>query len=295
MRNRTNINCGSRVPALLLGVFLCLGMFLPAPATAQQQKDPALPPALQTLSDEGAQMRYLGKIHGMDGWISIKNGQEQYFYVTPDGGAMVMGLLFDRDGKILTLEQVNALRQQEGEILDLFAAPSRQERAAEESQKDEMKAAQYQNPSEQLYSNLEDSNWVAFGQPDAPVVYSFIDPQCPHCQNFIRDLKDNYIGNGLVQLRVIPVGFRDETLAQAAFLLAAPDPEDRFYRHLEGDESALPVTRRVNQQGVQRNMAIMQSWQFGVTPLSVYRAADGSVKIVQGRVKDIPALIRDLP
>lgn len=280
---------------MFLGLLLWQVGGLSGAAWAQNGNEPPLPAALKTLSDEGAQMRYLGKAHGMDGWISIKSGQEQYFYVTPDGGAMVMGLMFDNDGKVLTLEQVNALRQQEGDILDLFAGPDRQGRNTAQEQTPDLSAAQYNNPSEQLYSDIENSNWVAFGDDDAPVIYSFIDPQCPHCHNFIRDLKDDYIGNGLVQLRVIPVGFRDETLAQAAFLLAAPDPEDRFYRHLDGDEAALPVTRRVNRQGVQRNMAIMQSWQLGVTPLSVYQAKDGSIKIVQGRAKDIPSIIQDLP
>ncbi|MCD8563117.1 MAG: hypothetical protein LRY54_03540 [Alphaproteobacteria bacterium] len=50
----------------------------------------------------------------------------------------------------------------------------------------------------------------------------------------------------------------------------------------------------INQQGVQRNLAVMQSWKFSATPMVVYRAKDGSVKIVRGRPQDTAALIADL-
>ena len=56
---------------------------------------PELPAPVQTLVDEGAQVRFLGKDKGFNGWLTIKNGQEQYFYAKPDNSAFVMGLLFD--------------------------------------------------------------------------------------------------------------------------------------------------------------------------------------------------------
>jgi thiol:disulfide interchange protein DsbG len=43
-----------------------------------------------------------------------------------------------------------------------------------------------------------------------------------------------------------------------------------------------------------RNLAIMQSWKFNVTPMIVYRAKDGSVKIVRGKPKDLDALVNDI-
>jgi thiol:disulfide interchange protein DsbG len=272
----------------ILAVFL----FLPAFSYAQNNKEPKLPETLQTMSDQGAQIRYLGKSFGMDGWVTMKAGQEQYFYQTPDKRGLVMGLMFDHTGKLITLRQVNELRQKEGDVLDMFALP---EDRIDPYAGAHQSVADFKTPSEQLYSDIENSNWIALGDVSAPAIYTFIDPQCPHCHNFLKDMKDNFIGSGMVQVRVVPVGFRDDTLAQAAFLLAAPDPEERLYRHLEGDSSALPITKSVNKQGVQRNMAIMQSWKLDVTPISVYQAEDGSIKIIQGRVKDIPALLAELP
>ena len=93
---------------------------------------------------------------------------------------------------------------------------------------------------------------------------------------------------------MIPVGFRDETIAQAAFLLATPDPAARWFKYLDGDETALPAKKEINQQGVQRNLAVMQSWELSVTPLLVYRAKDNTIKIVRGRPKDLQSVINDI-
>lgn len=268
--------------------------FFAGSAMAQQQREPKLPPPIQTLQDEGAQIRYLGRDMGLDGWIAIKGGKEQYFYATPDGKALLLGLLFDADGKIITMRQVKELQEKSGETLE-FLTEETPEKAASGDRFSKLPATEFKTPSEQLFDDVSVSNWIPLGKEGAPVIYSFMDPQCPHCHAFMKDIKTNYIDNGLIQVRMIPVGFKEQSKAQAAFLLAAPSPQDRWYKHLEGDESALPSSAQINQQGVERNMAVMQSWKLDVTPLTVYRSKDGSVKIVQGRPQSIPAVLADLP
>lgn len=270
-----------------------------APLAAKAQSEPPLPEPLQHLVTEGAQMRYLGRHNSLDGWIAIKNGQEQYFYVTEDGQAFLMGLLFDKTGKVVTLRQVKELQEKNGATLDLFASEDAPGLMGETSQPgidqlvDKTKR-EFKTPAEQLFADVESGNYITLGNPQAPYLYTFIDPQCPYCHAFLNDLRADYIEKGLIQVRMIPVGFRDETRAQAAFLLAVPDPQDRWFRHLAGDKEALPVTPDINQQGVQRNLAIMQSWKVNVTPFTVYRAASGEVKIVQGRAQDLRQIVSDL-
>jgi thiol:disulfide interchange protein DsbG len=277
------------------GLFFALLLLFALPMSVQaQEKVPPLPAPLENMVKDGAQVRYLGKQYGMEGWIAILRGQEQYFYVTPDREAFLMGLMFNKDGKMVTLNQVQKLQLEEGETLDAFASPAEVEPSPFEAIASGEVDKAFKTPAEQLFADIEGSNWVRVGQPDAPVVYSFIDPQCPYCHEFIKDLRGDYLTNGMVQVRMIPVGFRDETRAQAAFLLSVPSPQDRWFRHLDGDESALPVSSSINQQGVQKNLAIMQSWKLNVTPLSVYRAKNGEVKIVQGRPKDLPAMLADI-
>lgn len=262
-----------------------------SPSFAQQSEVlPTLPEPIQNLANEGAQIRYLGDDYGVEAWVTIKNGQEQYFYVLPGREAFLMGVMFDKSGKVVTVDQVRRLRANGDDILDTLA----DETSTSASTVQEREVVEFQSPAERMFYDIENSNWVALGQAGAPVMYSFIDPQCPHCHAFVDSIKDEYLMKGRAQLRMIPIGFRDETRAQAAFLLATPDPQGRWYDHMAGDENALPARSDINQQGVQRNLSIMQSWKFNVTPLIVYRAKDGQVKIVRGQPKDLPAMINDL-
>lgn len=276
---------------LLTALLVCAFAFSAAAQTTTTGANttlPEMPKPIQELANQGAQVRYLGRDNNMDAWITVKNGQEQYFYVLPDRSAFIMGLMFDGNGKLVTVQQVKRLQQQGDTLMDTLAEDS----SFTENPKTE--DPKFKSPSEQLYANIEESNWIPLGNADAPVAYAFIDPQCPHCHEFIKELRTNYLDKGKIQLRIVPVGFRDETRAQAAFLLATPNPQERWYRHMDGDAAALPAKSGINDQGVQRNLAIMQSWKFSVTPMIVYRGKDNSVKLVRGRPKDLSGFINDI-
>jgi thiol:disulfide interchange protein DsbG len=149
-------------------------------------------------------------------------------------------------------------------------------------------------PAEKLFADIEASNWIVLGDEKAPVIYAFLDPQCPHCHDFMVDIRKDYLDAGLLQLRMIPVGFRDETKIQAALLLAAKNPQELWYRHLDGDKAALPVSSKVNRQAVELNMAMMQDWTLDATPIIVYRDGKGAVKIVRGRPRNPSDILTDL-
>ncbi len=256
-----------------------------------QDAVPELPAPIQTLVDEGAQIRFLGRDKGFDAWLTIKNGQEQYFYVKPDRSAFVMGVLFDEKGEMITVDQVQRLQNSDGNLLEALANETLitdgNSKAAEQK-------FEFKSPSERLYYDIENSNWVPLGETGAPILYAFIDPQCPHCHTFIEAVRKDYIEKGRLQVRLVPVGFKDETRAQAAFLMATPNPEERWFKHMDGDETALPAKSELNQQGVQRNLSVMQSWKLNVTPMIVYRGKDGSVKIVRGKPQDPASMIADI-
>jgi thiol:disulfide interchange protein DsbG len=277
---------------LILAFLLLSAGFFPEARAQKNDALPELPAPIRNLVDEGAQIRYLGRDYGMDSWLTIKNGQEQYFYVLPDKEAFLMGVLFDNKGKLVTVDQVQRLRAKGDDLLDTLADD--EFTGLDKEKNTDAASLEFKSPSERLYYDIENSNWVSIGQQGAPVVYSFIDPQCPHCHALMEDLRKEYIDKGRIQIRMIPVGFKDETRAQAAFLLATPNPQERWFRHMSGDETALPAKSEISQQGIQRNLAVMQSWKFNATPMIVYRAKDGSVKIVQGRPKDLPGLIADI-
>ncbi len=276
-------------------------LLLSVPSFAQAKKEaaiPDVPEALQALEERGAQLRYLGNEHGMEGWIAIYQGQEQYYYVTQDKKAFVTGLMFGNDGRPITIEQVKDLQSQSGDVLDMLAEGKAPDEATLKKQTEESSIAslaKVKTPAERMFADIENSNWIRLGKASAPVIYSFVDTQCPHCHQFLDDLRKEYIEKGIVQVRLIPVGFQEGSLAQASFLLASPDAENLFYKHLDGDKDALPAKSDISTQAIMKNMALMQAWKFNVTPLTVYRSRSGEIKIVRGRAKDTQGLIADLP
>lgn len=280
----------------LLSIF-ALVMLAALPSFAQNKNReamPEVPQVLQALSERGAQFRYLGNENGMEGWIAIYQGQEQYYYITPNKKAFVTGLMFGEDGRPITIEQVQTLQAAGGDVLDLLAVdPPKQETATPDSI---ASAAHMKTPAERMFTDVEASNWIRLGSNSAPVIYSFVDPNCPHCHDFINDVrKQGLLDKDALQIRIIPVGFVNGSLSQAAFLLASPDAKDRYFKYLDGDKDALPAKGEISTQAVQKNMALMQAWKFNVTPLTAYRSKTGEIKIVRGRVKDLASVVADLP
>lgn len=279
--------------AILLSAVVFTFIMAASTAFAQDQPQevlPELPGPVKTLVDQGAQVRFLGRDLGVEGWVAIKNGQEQYFYVLPNGQGFLSGVLFDKDGKVVTIDQVRRLRQHgDAQTLDTLAADTPAERADAEKKP----RYEFMTPSEQLFYDVENSNWIPVGKAGTPLFYAFIDPQCPHCHELMARLKKD-IKAGKLQVRMIPVGRTEQSKAQAAFLMASPDPEDTWWRHLDGDETALPAKQGISTQGVERNLMIMQTWKLEATPLIVYRGKDNTVKIIRGTPKDYQALISDL-
>ena len=277
---------------------LCVLFVLMGAASAQTapqstpSTQPAMPAVLQELATRGAQIRYLGRDKGLDGWATILQGQEQYFYVSPDGEAIVMGLLFDKAGHPVTVDQVAKLQQGDAALDSLATAPAPEDVIAQLQA--ELKQKQALTPSQQMMQDVEAANVLSLGVEGAPAIYAFMDPQCPHCHGLMNDLRKDLLATGQIQLKLIPIGLRDETKAQAAFLLAAPDAQERWYRYLDGDADALPVDASINKQGIERNLAIMQKWKFDATPMVIYQTKAGDVKIVRGRPRDLGEIAADL-
>ncbi len=279
-----------RVFAVLPVLLAVLFMFSPLQARAA---DPELPELLKSLQKQGVTFRYLGGDNSMNGWVGFKDGQEQYFYVTPDRQGIVSGQLLNNKGDQVTLRQISQLREKDPNV-DKLAIPALAKDAEVAAPANETKNAP--SKSQQFYAEAEASSWIALGQKEAPAIYTFIDPQCPHCHDMIEDFrKSGLLDKGQVQLRLIPVGLMNEqSLKQAANLLTSKNAAADLYKHLDGDKNILLTDKDPNTQSVQRNMVLMQSWKLDVTPFSVYKNKAGEIKILRGRPSDLNALISDL-
>ncbi len=249
-----------------------------------QSAEPQPPEALQGLLQGGGALRYMGRDQGVDGWVTIKNGQEQYFYVTPGGQAIISGILYNPEGEVVTKRQIEQMRQRAG----IETTPSVTTSAT---------AKKPASRSELLMQAVEATNWFKLGDDAAPVVYSFIDPQCQHCHEFLKQIRtDKLIEDGKIQLRLIPVGIvNKDSIGQAAALLEDADAAKRLYDAVDGKENAILVPEGINTQAVQKNLATMQAWKMTATPFTVFRGGDGQVKIVRGAPNSIKSLVDQLP
>lgn len=257
---------------------------------AQESKLPPLPKSLQTYIEQGAQMKYLGRERGFDSWLSIRGGIEEFYHVPANNtSTFFMGIMYDESGKPITLDQIRRLQNNNDALLNgmMGEAPSNNIRKEIIEQKEK-------TPAQRLYSDVENSNWVVLGNIKAPHIYVFIDPQCPHCHEYLKDL-EIYISAGSIQLRIVPVGVvKPESKGQAAYILAAKNGGKLLYDYIKGDSNALMADDTINLQGAERNLSILQSWKFDVTPVTIYKSSNNQIKLIRGRASNINDIINDM-
>lgn len=304
-----------RIATLVITAFMCIYSL---PAFSQGTKTPAYPPYIQLLADQGAQVRYIGKGLGLDTWLTAMNGRVQYIYVTPNQEANIVGVLLDRNGQLITSQQVAAFAESDPESFKSFASAAvpglkkaiveqganapdiPQEKQSENVTPEKFAAtlgvAKADSPAEKLYADLEGANWFEVGEDNAPMFYAVIDPDCSHCHRLIQTLREREaFKNGEVSARLVPVGLMSgDALYRAGTLLSLPNKQEVLFSHIDGDENALPVDKEATLSGVSKNMALLQKWNLDVTPFLVYRAGNGDLKIVRGVPKDMDAFLKDI-
>lgn len=282
---------------LFLFIVHCLGVggYIVPVGAATLPQTPSLPDPIAALQKEGAQLKYLGRDLGFDGWIAIKNGQEQYFYVTPDGSAFFLGVLFNKNGRAVTFDQMKRLQGVKDSALnDLENAPSQ---AAEPVPPSSLKASRSAMTStslaEQLMQDVINGHSFTLGTAKtAPVIYMFADPLCPHCKDMIR-LLDPAVSAGQIQVKILMVGaLSPDSAPLAAGILSQKNPGAALRDLIAGQKQ--PVKGDKNDPRIVENLDIMIKWKFTGTPVAVYRDKKGMIKILQGPPKSLDILMQDL-
>jgi thiol:disulfide interchange protein DsbG len=276
----------------LVSIFI-LASLVVLPVSAGYAADPVPPPPIEALKKEGAVLTYLGRDLGYDAWRATKDGQEQFFYVTPDGSAFFLGLLFNKNGRAVTFDQLKRLQgTPDPALTDLSNAPS------QKSETMSMPKVQGQvsnlPKSELFFADVMRTSYFRMGKTGAKTIYTFIDPRCPHCKNFIGALLPE-LDKGTLAIEIIPVGaLTPESPAMGAYLLNAPDAPGRMRRLMSGDDQAVPTDKGYDTSKVQANLDVMLKWQFDGTPVTTYRAKDGKIKILKGGNVDVKSILNDL-
>lgn len=237
-----------RMNALLPLAFTLLA----APALQAEE----LPKAVQQLQAKGAVIKgSFDAPNGLRGYAAEYQNNGIALYLTPDGKHVLVGSLFDEQGKDLSAEPLEKLV--------------------------------YEPMSKAVWAKMENTAWIADGKADAArIVYLFSDPNCPYCNMFWQQARP-WVESGKVQLRHIMVGIiREDSPGKSAALLAAKDPAKALQAHESaGKASTLKPLDKVPeavQKKLEANMALMEELGLAATPAIFYQDEHGQLQSQQG-------------
>ncbi|WP_210643584.1 MULTISPECIES: thiol:disulfide interchange protein DsbG [unclassified Pseudomonas] len=215
-----------------------------------------LPAAIKKIEAKGAKI--VGTFEapdGLRGYAAQYQNRGMALYLTPDGQHVLLGNLYDADGKDLSVEPLQKLV--------------------------------YAPMAKEVWAKMQTSNWIADGNQDAPrTVYLFSDPNCPYCNMFWEQARP-WVKAGKVQLRHIMVGIiREDSPGKSAALLAAKDPEKALAEHEKaGKGSVLKPLKDIPaaiQAKLDANQQLMDELELSATPAIFYLDDKGELQQQQG-------------
>lgn len=226
-------------------------------ACAQAQDYPA---PIQALASKGITVKgSLPGPAGFKGYVGDYQGQPVPMYLLPDGKHVVIGTLLDAQGNDLTQQPMQAA-----------TAPSL---------------------DEATWAALGKANWIAEGA-SAPkrIVYVFTDTECPYCHKLWLATQPLLAG-GNVQVRHIMVAvIAPQSLNRAAAILDASDPKAALHQHENtfGHSTIKPLANvsTATEKRIDANIALMDKVGAQGTPATVYKDADGKVRMAAGMLPD---------
>ncbi len=258
--------------ALLLGVTACSQAEEPDknPPAAVEAESAVIadkPAVIEAIEAQGLEV--LGEFDapsGLRGYAGMAGQRPVAVYATADGRHAVVGTLVNAQGEDAGAEALQRL----------VAEPM----------------------SKRTWAQLEASDWIVDGKPDAPrVVYTFSDPNCPFCNKFWQAARP-WVDSGKVQIRNIMVGvIRPDSANKVATIFAATSPSKALERNERnyasgGIEPAAAVPADVRSR-LDTNEKLMTDLGFQGTPGILFRDEQGLVQRRSGMppAADLPAVL----
>jgi thiol:disulfide interchange protein DsbG len=220
----------------------------------------SLPEPVKALQDQG--LKVVGDLPTVSGLKAYAGhmGQQPYaLYVTPDGKHVLVGSIFDAQGKNLTQAPLEKAIAKPLSVLTL--------------------------------AQLEATSWVLDGKKDATrIVYVFTDPNCPYCHKFWEQARP-WVSAGKVQLRHVMVGILRETSpGKAAAILSAADPSAALAEHEKnmraGGIKPLEPIPTDEQVALLANQSLMAELGMQATPAIFYEDPEGLLRAKMGAPAD---------
>lgn len=240
---------GLQESIMTLRYFLLSMLLFPLIALAatsiESEKPLAMP--LQALKDQGFEFKAEFQVDKeISGYVVEYQGQGTTVFLTPDQQHAIVGNIVDNKGNNLSSPQIEKYV--------------------------------YQPMSQQMWMQLEQSNWIGIGS-GSRIVYAFFDPFCPYCYDFWQKAKP-WIESNKVQMRILLVGIiRKDSGVRAAALIQAADPvkalieyeNSHWKTHPADPKTVLPDT----QKALQNNLMLMETLGSNATPSIYYQDKNG--------------------
>jgi thiol:disulfide interchange protein DsbG len=249
-------------------------------------------PALRRIASNGAELLDIGIEHGMRGVFARKGGAFQVFYITPDGQAVIGGVMWSATGKNITRQQVTPI---DGAIPTVMIHTVAASSANEPATPDRLAASTIRPASAPVLHAVASAIWGTAGKPEAPKLWVFIDPLCGFSTRAMGQLQ-GYVAAGRVQLAVIPISVLDyedqgrSTTAAKAMLGMAPNAMVEAWRQNKMNGPAEPAA----DARLAANMAAAAAIGLRGTPTFLWRRADGTEGRSDGLPDQLDALIASL-
>lgn len=221
---------------------------------------PTLPAPVQALATKGITIKGpLPAPKGYRGFVGEYRGRALPVYLLPDGEHTVIGSLYDRAGNDLTSDSLEAAA---APVLD-----------------------------ETTWTELGKTRYIAEGATHPKrIVYVFTDTECPYCHKLWAATQPLLAG-GDVQVRHILVAvIAPQSPYRAAAILDAADPLAALQKHEQsfGHSTVAPAKTLApaTEAALVANGELMDKLGVQGTPATVYRDADGAIRIAGGMLPD---------
>ena len=266
-------------------------------------------PILVQLASGGAALSDIGLDHGVRGLIGRTPTQFQAYYVTPDGRAVLTGILWDLAEadparRNVTLRQTRSIPG----VVPTVAIGTQAAATLQRQGRPAVEAGRPPQPSQggqvvDGLSLLAGAHVGLVGQAGAPVVHMIFDPLCPYSVRAMDELR-SAIAAGQLQIALLPVAGLDahnggqSKLAALSLLSVEPanmgDTWTKVTQATRRREAfGVGILTGANEQ-LQENTAI--AMQLGVQsfPTFAWRQADGTAGtyIGSGGVQQILNAVR---
>lgn len=225
-------------------------------ACTQAQDAPPYPAPIQALVSQGLVIKGpLPAPSGYTGYLGAYSGRPVPVYLLPDHQHAMVGTLFDASGK------------------DLTQGP--------------LEAATTPALDEATWTQLGKASWIAEGATHPKrIVYVFTDTECPYCHK-LWEATQPLLAGGDVQVRHVMVAvIAPQSAARAAAVLDAPDPKAAMHQHESafGHSPLLPLkdVPKATAKRIEDNNALMDSLGISGTPATVYKDAQGKIRMAVG-------------